>query len=103
MISPDNHASQAKPVSHTKWDAKCTAMCQTSILSSAVAEDSIPPRPALTISVAQAAQLLGVGESAVYSAVKRGDIEAIRVGKLIRVMRAPLLAMLGLPEDYEID
>lgn len=77
-------------------------MSQTGKLSPVVAEDSVPSRPALTISVAQAAQLLGVGESAVYSAVKRGDIEAIRVGKLIRVMRAPLLAMLGLPEDYDI-
>ena len=59
------------------------------------------PRPPLTISVAQAASLLGVGEAAVYAAIKRGEIQAIRIGRLIRVMRAPLLEMLGLPEDYE--
>lgn len=77
-------------------------MSQTGNMTSVVADDPVPPRPPLTISVAQACRLLGVGESAVYSAVKRGDIEAIRVGKLIRIMRAPLLATLGLPEDYEI-
>lgn len=76
-------------------------MSQTGKLFPVVAEDSVPPRPALTISVAQAARLLGVGESAVYSAVKRGDIEAVRIGKLIRVMRAPLYELLGLPPDYE--
>jgi excisionase family DNA binding protein len=78
-------------------------MSEPSKLLSAVSDKSRPfPRPRPTISVAQAAQLLGVGESAVYGAIKRGEIEAIRIGRLIRVMRAPLLEMLGLPEDYEI-
>jgi excisionase family DNA binding protein len=77
-------------------------MSKPSNLSTVVTDVPSSPRPPLTISVAQAAALLGVGESAIYGAIKRGEIEAIRVGRLIRVMRAPLLAMLGLPEDYEI-
>lgn len=67
----------------------------------AVADDS--PRPSPLISVSQAARLLGVGEAAVRAAVARGEIEGIRVGRLIRVKRTPLLEMLGLPEDYEIE
>lgn len=59
------------------------------------------PRPAF-ISVAQAARILGVGEAAVYAAIKRGDIQSVRIGKLIRVKLAPLLEQFGLPEDYEI-
>lgn len=72
-------------------------------LISVVADDPSFPRPPLTISVSQAARLLGVGESAVYGAIKRGEIQSIRVGKLIRVMRSPVLEMLGLPDDYLID
>lgn len=76
------------------------AMSVTSNVSPVVADDSRRPP---FISVAQAAKLLGVGESAVYSAVKRGDIEAVRIGKLIRIKRAPLLEQLGLPDDYDIE
>ena len=75
-------------------------MIEVGNLSPAVTDDT--PRPPF-ISVAQAARLLGVGESAVYAAVKRGDIEAVRIGKLIRIKRAPLLEQLGLPEDHPID
>lgn len=75
-------------------------MFDTSNLSSVVADDSRRPP---FISVAQAARLLGVGEAAVYGAVKRGEIDAVRIGKLIRIRRAPLLEQLGLPDDYEIE
>jgi excisionase family DNA binding protein len=55
------------------------------------------------MSVAEAAKLLGVGEAAIRAAVRRGELPGVRVGKLIRIMRAPLLEKLGLPEDYEIE
>jgi excisionase family DNA binding protein len=67
-----------------------------------VADDSSPPDRPLFISVAQAAHLLGVGESAIRAAVARGDIQAIRIGKLIRIKRAELLRQFDLPEDYEV-
>jgi excisionase family DNA binding protein len=59
------------------------------------------PRHPLTFSVGEAAQLLGVSAKAVRSAVEKGQIEGIRVGRLIRVVRAPLLKQLGLPDDYD--
>lgn len=76
-------------------------MSQASKLTVAVTGEQTPYFP-LTLSVPQAAKLLGVGESAVRSAVRRGDLPAVRIGKLIRVMRAPVLEMLGLPEDFEV-
>lgn len=77
-----------------------SSMFDTGNMSPVVTADSRRPP---FISVAQAARLLGVGEAAVYGAVKRGDIEAVRIGKLIRIKRAPLLEQLGLPDDYPID
>lgn len=68
-----------------------------------VTNEREPPRPPLTMSVAEAAKLLGVGEAAIRAAVRRGELPGVRVGKLIRIMRAPLLEKLGLPEDYEIE
>lgn len=72
-------------------------------MRAAVADDASPARPPLTVSVAQAARLLGVGESAIRGAVARGELEAVRIGKLIRIKRAPLLEKLELPDDYEIE
>lgn len=57
-----------------------------------------PKRP-LTISVAEAAELLGVSEKTVRAAVERGQIDAIRVGRLVRIVRAPLMQQLGISED----
>lgn len=75
-------------------------MSTTGNLTPVVEEDALPRPP--FISVGQAARLLGVGEAAVRGAIQRGEIEAVRIGKLIRIKRAPLLEQLGLPPDYEI-
>lgn len=48
-----------------------------------------------TLSVEEVAELLGVGRSAAYEAVRRGEIPSIRVGRLLVVPTARLLAMLG--------
>lgn len=58
-------------------------------------------RPPATLSVAETAELLGVAEKAVRSAISKRQIQAIWVGRYVRVLRAPLLEMLGLPPDYE--
>ena len=42
---------------------------------------------ALTLSVRQAATLLGCGRDAMYALVKRGEIPAIRFGRKIRIPR----------------
>lgn len=41
--------------------------------------------PALTISVPEAARRLGVSKFAVYDAVSRGDIVAIRIGRRVQI------------------
>jgi excisionase family DNA binding protein len=45
---------------------------------------------AKTLSVPEAAAALGVGRNAAYAAVKRGQIPAIRIGRLLRV---PVIAL----------
>jgi excisionase family DNA binding protein len=51
----------------------------------------LPP----TITVVEAAELLGVSRSAAYRAVQAGHIPVIRWGHRLRVPTAPLLRMLG--------
>ena len=43
-----------------------------------------------SVSVEQAAYLLGISRQAAYNAVERGDIEAIKVGKRLVVLARPL-------------
>lgn len=57
------------------------------------------PRRPLTISVQEAAELLGVSEKTIRAAVEKGQLEAIRVGRLIRIVRAPLMAQLGMTDE----
>lgn len=47
-----------------------------------------------TLSVPEAAEILGIGRNAAYDAAKRGEIPTIKLGKLIRVPRAALEALL---------
>lgn len=47
-----------------------------------------------TISVPEAGKILGVGRQAAYEAVHRGEIPAIRIGRLLRVPRAAFERML---------
>jgi excisionase family DNA binding protein len=48
----------------------------------------------LVYDVPQAGKLLGLTKNAAYVAAKRGDLPTIRIGKLIRVPKAALHAML---------
>ena len=58
------------------------------------------PDPATTptMTVAQTAEILGVGVRTVYDAIERGDIPHIRLGtrKAMRVLTAKFLAQYGL-------
>jgi excisionase family DNA binding protein len=51
----------------------------------------------LTMSVEEAATMLGVGRDAGYEAVRRGQIPALRVGRAWRVPRAALMKILEAP------
>jgi len=47
-----------------------------------------------TLTVGEAAKLLGIGRGTAYEAVSRGDIPAIRVGRRLVVPRAALERLL---------
>lgn len=54
----------------------------------------LPP----TLSVEQAAELVGVGRNAAYRAAHRGDIPSFRVGRKLRIPTAGLLRLLDLDQ-----
>ena len=56
------------------------------------------PVPA-TITVEEAGRILGIGRSAAYRAVARGEIPSIKIGNRVLVPLAKLCAILGLPLD----
>lgn len=59
------------------------------------------PDPAVrpTVTVTEAGQILGVGRSAAYDAVARGDLPSIRLGRRLLVPTAGLRRLLGLDAD----
>lgn len=48
----------------------------------------------LTLNVDEAAQVLGISVPLVWAMIKRGELKTIRLGRLVRVPRAKLMAML---------
>jgi excisionase family DNA binding protein len=48
-----------------------------------------------TISVEEAGRLLGIGRSAAYEAIRRGEIPHLRIGRRYLVPVPRLLALLG--------
>lgn len=51
-----------------------------------------------TISVIEAKRRLGIGINQTYQAIRRGEIQAIRLGGRWRVLTAPLNKMVGKTE-----
>ncbi|WP_063047383.1 helix-turn-helix domain-containing protein [Nocardia pseudovaccinii] len=56
-----------------------------------------------TVSVPDAARLLGVGKSTVYAAVKSGGVPAIRVGNRVRIPSRWVREVLQLQADHGDD
>ena len=54
---------------------------------------------ALTLSVEHAARLIGVSRATVYRMVRDGELQALRVGRRVLVLKKPLMEMLGAEED----
>ena len=50
---------------------------------------------ALTISVGRAAQILGISEYLARKMVKHGELPIIRFGRLVRVPKSRLIAMIN--------
>jgi excisionase family DNA binding protein len=55
----------------------------------------------LTISVEDAARLLGISRGLAYEAARRGELPTIRLGRRLLVPRARLLELVGTPEMRE--
>lgn len=51
-----------------------------------------------TVTVEEAALILGMGRTAAYEAARRGDIPTFKVGRVVKVPTARLKAMLGMGE-----
>jgi excisionase family DNA binding protein len=49
----------------------------------------------LTLTVPEAAQILGVSRGVAYEAARTGELETIRLGRRLLVPRARLMALLG--------
>lgn len=47
-----------------------------------------------TLTVSEAAELLGIGKNAAYEAAKRGDIPSLRIGRRVVVPREALEELL---------
>jgi excisionase family DNA binding protein len=56
--------------------------------------DLVPGGPRWTLTVEEAARLMGISRALAYAAVSRGEIPSIRIGRRVLVSRAQLLAML---------
>jgi excisionase family DNA binding protein len=48
-----------------------------------------------TLTVPEAAELLGIGRALAYEGVRDGSIPSVRIGRRVLVPRAKLLALLG--------
>ena len=59
--------------------------------------DDIQP---LTVTVEQAAKLLGIGRSTAYELVHTGDIPSLRLGRRIVVPSAKVAAQLGIEPEH---
>lgn len=55
-----------------------------------------------TISVPDAARLLGIGRNQAYQAAARGELPALRLGGRILVLTSPLRRMLGAEEPARL-
>ena len=52
-----------------------------------------------TYTIEEAAEILGIGRSSAYQAVRSGEIPTVRVGRRLLVPRAALERMLQFPPD----
>ncbi len=54
-----------------------------------------------TVTVEEAAQMLGISRSSAYECVRRGELRALRLGRRLVVPRAALEELLGVSQGVE--
>ncbi len=59
----------------------------------------------LVYTVAEAAELLGIGRSTAYELVARGELPTVRIGRRLVVTRPALIELVGVepPSPHELD
>ncbi len=57
------------------------------------------PEPSPVLTIEEAAKVLRIGRSAAYDAARRGELPTIRIGRILRVPRCRLEAMLAADDD----
>jgi excisionase family DNA binding protein len=57
-------------------------------------DDEAEPLPRLTMTMQEAAQLIGISVSAAYDAAARGEIPTVRIGRRVLVKREQLVGLL---------
>jgi excisionase family DNA binding protein len=53
----------------------------------------------MTVTIEEAAQLLGVGRQSAYQAARTGELPTIKIGRRLLVSRAQIDRMLGLNDE----
>ena len=53
----------------------------------------------VTITVTETAELLGIGRTSAYEAIRRGELPSLRIGRRLVVPVAQLLAALGVQSN----
>lgn len=61
----------------------------------ATADRRLEPKYPLTVTVAEAARMLGISRNSAYEAVRRGELQGARLGRRIVISIAALERLLG--------
>lgn len=90
IVSPAEWASNPRELAEALSDVLTGASSRGGLASGAVA----PVEDRLTLTVEEAATLLGISRAFAYEAVARGEIPSIRIGRRILVPKAALQRLL---------
>ena len=71
------------------------------VLANASAASSSSPDGTLSVSVGEAAKVLGISRYSVYEAVRRGQIPTVRLGRRILIPRRALEELFNISEQNE--
>jgi excisionase family DNA binding protein len=95
VVAPADWASYPRELQEALTGAPTGAAPNEGRASGAIA----PAAERLTLTVEEAATLLGISRAFAYEAVTRGEIPSIRIGRRILVPKAALQRMVGARED----
>ncbi len=90
VVSPAGWASHPRELEEALSDAATTPVSR-----GLAAEAIAPVEDRLTLTVEEAATLLGISRAFAYEAVGRGEVSSIRIGRRILVPKAALNKLVG--------